>query len=83
MIHIVVRDIHEDEMSIYNPEGECIVVTRNMLCVNDILLQIKEHSLEGYYVKVGNNQYEISKKGRIKGPVGITYATQLRKLMGF
>lgn len=83
MIHIVVRDIHEDEMSIYNPEGECIVVTRNMLCVNDILLQIKEHSLEGYYVKVGNNQYEISKIGRIKGPVGITYATQLCKLMGF
>lgn len=83
MTHIVVRDIQEDEISIYTPDGKCLVVTRNMLCVNDVLLQIRKQNLEGYYVEAKGIRYNITKHGRIKGPIDSIYANQLKELMGF
>lgn len=48
---IIVRDIQEKEMTVYNPDGSILVITYNMLCIDDICLQIKEQGLEGYTIE--------------------------------
>jgi len=82
---IIVRDIQEKEMTVYNPDGSILVVTHNMLCIDDILVQIKEQSLEGYTIEQeGSGRCEITKYGRIKGTgFGDVSCTYLKKLMGF
>ena len=82
---IIVRDIQEKEMTIYNPDDSILVVTHNMLCVDDICLQIKEQGLEGYTIeKEGSGRCEITKHGRIKGVgFGEICCEYLEKLMGF
>lgn len=80
---IIVRDIQEKEMTVYNPDGTILVVTHNMLCIDDICVQIKEQGLEGYTIeKEGSGRCEISKCGRIKGVgFGEVSCEYLRKLM--
>ena len=82
---IVVRDIQDKEMTIYNPDGSILVVTHNMLCVNDILIQIKEQKLSGYTIQLEGVDYkqEITDYGRIKQGLPDVYNEQLRELMGF
>lgn len=82
---IIVRDIQDKEMTIYNPDGSILVVTHNILCVNDILLQIREQKLAGYTFQVEGREYkqEITSKGHIKQDFPHIYADQLRTLMGF
>lgn len=82
---IIVRDIQEKEMTVYNPDGSILIVTHNMLCIDDICLQIKEQGLEGYTIEQeGSGRCEITKHGRIKGygfgDVSCAYA---EKIMGF
>ena len=48
---VVIRDIQDKEMTIYNPDGTILVVTHNMLCVLDVLIQIREQGLDGYTSK--------------------------------
>lgn len=82
---IIVRDIQDKEMTVYNPDGSILVVTHNILCVNDILLQIREQKLSGYMVQIEGRNYkqEITSKGHIKQDFPHIYADQLRTLMGF
>lgn len=78
---IIVRDIVDDEVTIYNPDGTILVITRNMLCVNDILIQIKEQELEGYTLERNGNVCQIRKSGRIREFGSDVYSAQLRKLI--
>lgn len=82
---IIVRDIQDKEMTIYNPDGTILVVTHNMLCVNDILIQIKEQKLCGYTFQLEGRDYkqEITYYGRIEQGLPDVYNEQLRELMGF
>ena len=82
---IIVRDIHDKEMTIYNPDGTILVVTHNMLCVNDILLQIREHKLSGYTIQLEGRDYkqEITDYGHIKQGLPDVYSEQIKALMGF
>jgi hypothetical protein len=83
MSDIVVRDIHEETMVAYNPDGTILTITNNVLCLNDILIQIRMRELEGYTVSIGNRPpYEITKRGSVKGyGTGIINCLQLRILM--
>ena len=82
---IIVRDIQDKEMTIYNPDGTILVITHNILCVNDILIQIKEQKLSGYTIQLEGRDYkqEITHYGRIKQDFPHIYDDQLRSLMGF
>ena len=82
---IIVRDIKDKEMTIYNPDGTILVITHNILCVNDILIQIKEQKLSGYTIQLEGSDYkqEITNYGRIKQGLPDVYSEQLRELMGF
>lgn len=55
---IIIRDLKEKEMTVYNPDGSILVITCNYLCINDILIQIKEQSLEGYSISNGKTTVE-------------------------
>lgn len=80
---IIVRDIRDKEMTVYNPDGSPLVVTHNMLCVNDILIQIREQGLEGYKFQMeGYSMRGITHKGHIKFGVRSVHAEQLAFLMG-
>ena len=72
-------------MTIYNPDGSILVITHNILCVNDILLQIREQKLSGYMFQIEGRNYkqEITSKGHIKQGLPHIYADQLKALMGF
>lgn len=81
---IIVRDIQDKEMTIYNPDGTILVITHNILCVNDILIQIKDQKLSGYTIKIeSGDKQEITDYGRIKQGFPDVYSEQLRELMGF
>ncbi len=82
---IIVRDVQEKEMTIYNPDGTILVVTHNMLCVNDILLQIREQKLSGYTFQLEDRDYkqEITDHGHIKQGLPDVYSEQIKALMGF
>lgn len=78
---IIVRDIQDKEMTIYNPDGTILVITHNILCVNDILIQIKDQKLSGYTIQLEGSDY----KQEITDYEGLpdVYSEQLRELMGF
>lgn len=81
---LVIRDLQETLMSIYDPDGNLICQTHNMLTVNDILIQIKENALEGYKYEDENvGLVEISKDGRIYANIETIYDKQLKILLGF
>lgn len=81
---IIVRDIQDKEMTVYNPDGSTLVVTHNMLCINDILIQIREQGLQGYTIQVdGRFVQGITSKGRIKDYFPCVFSEQLKTLMGF
>lgn len=63
--NIIVYDIQEEYVTIYNPKGEEIVTTNNPLVFDDIRLQIAEKQLEGYYFIHRNNKYPIESDGDI------------------
>lgn len=78
---IIIRDLQDKEMTIFNPDGTVLVVTHNMLCVNDVLLQIREQDLEGYTIKIEGRPVQIiSRKGRIKGYFPHVFAEQLKQM---
>lgn len=80
---IIIRDIQDEEMTIYNPDGTILVVTHNILCVNDICIQIREQGLEGYTFQAkGGIKQEITPKGHIKQGVSLMFNKQMLFLMG-
>ena len=63
---IVVRDIKNEYYSIYKPNEELLVYTNNQLVYTDILAQIKEKQVSGYYVKFLGKKIPIDKNGKLK-----------------
>ena len=63
---IVVRDIKNEYCSIYKPNDELLVYTNNQLVYTDILAQIKEKQVSGYYVKFLGKKIPIDKNGMLK-----------------
>lgn len=87
---IIIRDLKEKEMTVYNPDGSILVITSNYLCINDILIQIKEQSLEGYSISNGTLDSEgelikcpILKNGRIKGYVRCKFDSILDEQLSY
>ena len=80
---VVIRDIQDKEMTIYNPDGTILVVTHNMMCVLDVLIQIREQGLDGYTFQAeGEVRKEITKYGRIKYGFKSVYSEQVYILLG-
>ena len=63
---VVARDIKNDYCSIYKPNDELLVCTNNQLVYTDILAQIKEKQVDGYYVKFLGKKIPIDKNGTLK-----------------
>lgn len=83
---VVIKNIKDKYCEVFKPNGEMLVRTNDMLIFTDILVQIHEKSLEGYYIKFEGKTFPILKSGRVKpAPSGLfsTYGEQLRKLCGF
>ena len=81
---IIVRDVIDRQMTVYNPDGSILVVTHNMLTINDILIQIKNQELEGYKFQAERDEIvEISPNGRIQTRYEDVYSRQLKMLMGY
>ena len=92
--NIIIRVLKDKEMTVYNPDSSILVITSNYLCINDILIQIKEQSLEGYSISNGTLDSEgeliicpILKSGHIKGNTRCRFNSvfdeQLSYLVGF
>ncbi len=67
---IEIKDIQEIACQLYDPEGNLIGVIDTELQLNDVRLQIKTQSLEGYYClfnSLNGGQYRIDfdKNGRV------------------
>ena len=81
---VVARDIKNDYCSIYKPNDELLVCTNNQLVYTDILAQIKEKQVDGYYVKFLGKKIPIDKNGTLKEyPDGLfdKYTKLLTKLL--
>ena len=63
---IVARDIKNEYCSIYKPNDELLVCTNNQLVYTDILVQIKEKQVDGYYIKFLGKRIPIDKNGTLK-----------------
>ena len=63
---VVARDIKNEYCSIYKPNDELLVCTNNQLVYTDILAQIKEKQVYGYYVKFLGKKIPIDKNGTLK-----------------
>ena len=63
---VVARDIKNDYCSIYKPNDELLVCTNNQLVYTDILAQIKEKQVYGYYVNFLGKKIPIDKNGTLK-----------------
>jgi hypothetical protein len=88
MSEIVVRDLRERPVTVYDPDGNVVVETDNMLTIHDICIQIMENKLEGYTAKIADYKpLPIRTDGMIVGTgahlIGEVNNEQMRKLMGF
>lgn len=47
---IIVKEIKNDPVRFFNPDGTLLCETNNELVFNDIRIQIKDQQLSGYYI---------------------------------
>lgn len=82
---VIPKRIREKQVEVYNPSDELICITSSDLTLNDILIQIKNQGLSGYYVKDSKGTYPILPSGRVEGGGKLMKlrGDQLRELMGF
>lgn len=79
---IIPHILEEYPVTVFNDKNEKICETNNEATFLDILLQIQEKNISGYYVRHMNKRYDIS-KGKIKDrnfKFGQVYANILRRL---
>lgn len=62
---IIIRDVRNPQVSIYNPEGAFVCETDNNLVFNDIRIQIKDQQLSGYSIEFRGKKYTINKHGEL------------------
>jgi hypothetical protein len=81
---ITINRIVEPESYLYK-DNQVVGVINNHLELNDVLIQIKNKSLNGYKVKYEDDFYEIRNDGRIiNGSVVYPILSkQLREMIGF
>ena len=63
---IEIRDIHENPVTILNPDGTELVTTNDKVIFDDIRLQIAQQKLEGYCVKFRGESIKIGTNGSLK-----------------
>lgn len=83
---IEIRCIRNKPVKVFNPDGTLLCETDNELQFNDILIQIMEQRLTGYYIKFKGKRRNIEPSGTVKHPPSGFFDImneQLRKLTGF
>lgn len=81
---IFAKDINDEFVTVFSPSGKVVVSTDRQLVINDILIQIKQKKLNGYYVVYKEKKYPILNNGHIKGVcIFPLLDEQLKKLTGF
>jgi hypothetical protein len=82
---IFVKDIKDESVEVFKPNGELLVKTDNVLVFNEILVQINQKSISGYHIVFRGERYDIDKNGYIKNCKGLfgQIDRQMRILMGF
>lgn len=78
--------IKEDHVPLYDPEGKLIGIIKNELAFNDVLIQIIENKLRGYYIIHKGYKCRIDTNGKLDfcpGDLYTTYTDQLSKILGF
>ena len=82
---IVINRIKPQKVRLYDPENQYMGMV-NEYELNDILIQIKQNHIGGYYVKFNRQKIEIRHDGRIqRPPIGFfdLMDNQMEKIMGF
>lgn len=62
---IEIHDIHDEPVTVLNPDGTELVTTDSKLVFIDILLQIKQQRLEGYKINFKGEIRDITPNGKI------------------
>lgn len=62
---IIIRNLQNPPVKIYNPDGTLLCETNNELIFNDIRIQIKNQRLNGYYLVFEDKKYEINSDGEL------------------
>lgn len=65
------EELENDSCKLYSPEDKLIGEVTTGLSLTDICVQIKEQSLEGYYLLYNNDKMDIFKDGRVSGNIKI------------
>ena len=69
---VEIRDIHDEEFAILNPDGEEIYRGNNCNIFNDVRIQIMEKELDGYCVEFKDRTYPIELNGYVRNwPKGL------------
>lgn len=85
---VVLREIYNDQVSIFKPDGSLLGVTRNELTFNDFRIQVKQKELDGYSISLdgGETKIPVDKHGQLhRWPHGLfsIQEEQLCTLIGF
>lgn len=82
---IKINRIEPQEVMVFKPNDE-LLGSVNQYEFNDLLIQIKNHKLKGYYVSFNGHRIDIDEHGRVitfvKGFFDL-FEEQLSKLLGF
>jgi len=62
---IILRDIQNPPVKIFNPDGALLCETNNDLIFNDIRIQIKDQQLSGYYLEFQGKKCGINRHGEL------------------
>lgn len=60
-----VKDIEVDEVELHGPDGNLIGILESGIQLQDVCVQIKNQSLEGYYIMFNGYKTFIETDGRI------------------
>ena len=85
---VVLREIYNNQVLIFKPDGSLLGATRNELTFNDFRIQVKEKELSGYSISVdgGETKIPVDKDGQLeRWPDGLftIQEQQLCVLIGF
>lgn len=60
-----INKIEDVSVELYSPDNKLIGTIENILQFLDVRVQIMEQKLDNYYIKIGNEEYEIDSNGRV------------------
>lgn len=62
---VKINKIEDTSVELYSPDNKLIGTIDNILQFLDVRVQIMEQKLNNYYIKMGDEEYEIDNNGRI------------------